>query len=112
MGVNSHVLQGDLVITRISGTQLYNEHPDDVLPEGGPINLVEGDDRLVLNLDEGEVCTVLSTSTATSALGPDHDYRTQIFLVWAMRVNKFGWLFGHTVRSYVTQRELPTYSYD
>lgn len=97
MGVNGHVLPGDLVVTHDYGTQLYRMHPDEI--SSGPVNLWDDDARLICNLDTDEVCMVLHRA-------PGSNHGGLAFFVWALRVNRIGLLMNHRVRPHVTQRHV------
>lgn len=95
MGVNSHIVVGDIVITN-DGAQLYAVHPDRI--SGSP-NLWDDDDRLVCNMSENDLMTVLSVQPAGSSGGG-----CAFFVMTAAPV-KFGWVMNHVVRGHVTKYE-------
>lgn len=89
MGVNSHVLPGDIVTT-IAQVMLMPAHPDEQ----------HFFDVGCRRLTYEEPCLVLSVASAGSANGG------HAFFVMAQRTTHFGWLHNYDVMPYVTQREV------
>lgn len=98
MGINSHILPGDMLVVN-DGAQLYTIHPDEIHPASDALNLWEDDDRLVANLKENDVCLVLAVAPAGSAR-----YGHAFFVMTQPRI-WFGWIVNHVARGFVTQRE-------
>jgi hypothetical protein len=90
MGINSHVLPGDTVIT-VADCWLGALHPEERDPN---VFIVEA--KLEINTQ----CFVINVAPAGSA-GGGH-----AFFVMTVPDNRFGWLRNHDVRSFVTQREV------
>jgi len=100
MGVNSHILPGDLVVVHDANTQLYDRHPDLIAT---CVNLWPDDDRLVGQLLVDEVCLVVAIASAGSANGG------HAFLVMASQAFKMGWVCNYRVRPHVTQRDVDVF---
>ena len=90
MGVNSHILPGDLVLTCDRRLAMFDVHPDEVYDDYARVNCL---------LNEGEKCLVISVVPAGSALGG------HAFFVFVPNRSMFGWLRNYHVRPYITQRE-------
>lgn len=95
MGINDHVLPGDVLIVN-DAAQLYVKHPDEIATA---VNLWEDDDRLVCNLKQDDLVLVLSRASAGSANGG------LAFFVMTLGQVRFGWMVNHVARGFITQRE-------
>ena len=95
MGVNSHIVVGDILVSN-DGAQLYNVHPDRI--SGSP-NLWDDDDRLVCNLRENDTMLTLGILPAGSTGSGC------AFYVMTTTPTRFGWVMNHVVRGHVTLRE-------
>lgn len=99
MGINSHILPGDLVLTVAERTQLYARHPDDIEIWMG-VELFDDNRDLIINLQANVSCLVLAIANAGSS-GMGHAF----FVMANDRSPRFGWLTNWSVRSFVTQQE-------
>ena len=99
MGINAHILPGDLLVINISGTLLYHVHPDEIV---GDPNLFADDERVVCVLrDERAAILVLRCAKAGSN-GEGHAFFVMTSEKGATRM---GWIMNHVVRGLVTQRQ-------
>lgn len=99
MGINAHIVPGDLLIINIGGTQLYHVHPDEL---AGDPNLLDDDERLVCNLwDEHAPMIVIATAKAGSN-GDGHSFYVMAHVDGLPRL---GWIMNHVVRGFVTHRQ-------
>lgn len=95
MGINSHVLPGDVVSVVSDGTWLFTRHPD----EFDPFELLAVA-TVTTKLRSNTACTVLDIASAGSSDGG------HVFFVMTTEPCMFGWLRNHDVRPIVTQRHL------
>lgn len=86
MGINAHLLPGD-VVAAYAGSLLLRQHPD--TDESGTASL----------LTQDRLCMVLSVAAAGSS-GMGH-----AFFVWVPEMNRVGWLINHAVRPVGTTKE-------
>jgi hypothetical protein len=95
VGINSHLLPGDMVATTAHPTWLRSVHPDELL---SPTAYVDSE-LLVCGVGEGTGCIIIGMAAAGSA-GGGH-----AFFVMTNNDGRFGWLYNYEVRPIVTLRE-------
>jgi hypothetical protein len=94
MGINAHILPGDWVVTTGADTILDHQKPSDTSLGWG----ADGNDFTLLN--EETSCLVLSVDSAGSNL------KGHVFYVLTSSPVRFGWVWNHSVRPIIAQREV------